>query len=87
MRSTKYGIQPMPHSTSTNLSFGWRARMPVKTSVETVSQIDIGAMAMNVSLMPGVGFWNVAWTLALRGPTMWKLIGRPVSSISDQNGS
>src|SRR5579862_2668907 len=28
MRSTKYGIQPMPHSTRTNLSFGWRSRMP-----------------------------------------------------------
>ena len=61
--------------------------MPVKISVETVSQIEMGAMAMKVSLTPGVGFWNVAMTLALRGPTMWKLSGRPVSSMSDQNGS
>src|SRR4029450_12390245 len=59
IRPTKYGIQPMPHSTSTNLSFGWRSRMPVKISVETVSQIEIGAMAINVSLTPGGGFWEV----------------------------
>ena len=62
--------------------------MPVKVSVDTTSQIEIGAMAMNVSFTPGVGFMNVlARRSALRGPTMWKLIGRPVSSISDQNGS
>ena len=57
--------------------------MPVKISVDTTSQIEIGAMAMKVSFTPGVGILeDVALTFALRGPTMWKLIGRPVSSIS-----
>ena len=77
----------MPHSTSTKWSFGWRARMPVKTSVETTSQIEMGAMAMKVSFTPGVGFMKVCCTFVLRGPTMWKLIGRPLSSTSAQKGS
>ena len=44
-------------------------------------------MAMKVSFTPGVGFCNVAMTFALRGPTMRKLSGRPVSSMVDQKGS
>ena len=49
--------------------------------------IDIGAIATKVSFTPGVGFWNTSATFCLRGPTMWKLIGRPVSSTNDQKGS
>ena len=59
----------------------------MKTSVETTSQIDMGAMAMKVSFTPGVGFMKTSATFCLRAPTMWKLIGSPVSSTSDQNGS
>jgi len=61
--------------------------MPVNVSVDTTSTMDSGAIAMKVSLIPGVGFMKVCATFVLRGPTMWKLIGMPVSSTSDQNGS
>src|SRR5262245_13716768 len=67
----------MPHSTRTNRSFGCRSRMPVKTSVDTISQIEIGAIAMNVSLTPGVGFMNVSRTVLVRRPTVVKPHGRP----------